>query len=330
MNLACLTLLLIAGPPGEAPPDEPPGDFSRLHRIQTASSEELRSLLRYTGDRLPIVSAHRGGSYEGFPENALETYANTISHTFSLLEIDTRFTKDGQIVLHHDETLDRTTTGTGRLQDYTLAELKQLRLVDRSGRATAFQIPTLDEAFDWARGKAILVLDKKVVPLERCIAEIQKHDAEGFAMIITGSVEQAQTCHRLAPGLMMECFVGDRRKLEAFDASGVPWSSIVAFVGHQPPEDPGLLRMIHERGALCMAGTSRHLDRELVDAEPADMPELRRRYLDLLDGGVDLLETDRPLEVGPIVSANADPTERQHRFLQAPRKDKDKASAGPN
>ena len=63
----------------------------------------------------------------------------------------------------HDPTLERTTTGKGRVVDFTLGELKQLRLKDNSGNVTEFQIPTLDEVLDWARGKTILVLDQKDV-----------------------------------------------------------------------------------------------------------------------------------------------------------------------
>ena len=59
----------------------------------------------------------------GYPENCIATFEHTLQHTFSILEIDLQFTKDGQIVLHHDPTLDRTTTGTGPVADHTLKEL---------------------------------------------------------------------------------------------------------------------------------------------------------------------------------------------------------------
>src|SRR5512134_2049686 len=104
-----------------------------LHRIDARTPEGLRALFRPTSDPLPFVSAHRGGAQRGFPENCLATFEQTLRHTFAILEIDPRYTKDGAIVLHHDDTLERTTTGRGKVSDFTLAELKELRLRDAEG-----------------------------------------------------------------------------------------------------------------------------------------------------------------------------------------------------
>ena len=146
-------------------------------------------LLKYTGEPLPLVSGHRGGAAIGFPENCIATFEHTLEHTFALLEVDPRYTKDGEIVIHHDPRLERTTTGKGLLTDHTLAELKQLRLKDLAGNATEYHIPTLDEALEWARGKAILVLDQKDVPVPARVKKIEEHKAEAFAILIVYSFQ---------------------------------------------------------------------------------------------------------------------------------------------
>src|SRR5688572_20012996 len=89
------------------------------HRLDPRTPEGLRELFRRTGEPLPVLSAHRGGPMKGFPENCLATFSNTLQHTFSLMEIDPRYTKDGEIVLFHDATLERTSTGRGRVADLT-------------------------------------------------------------------------------------------------------------------------------------------------------------------------------------------------------------------
>ena len=66
----------------------------------------------------------------------------------------------------HDATIDRTTTGTGKVSDYTFEELQQFFLKDREGNVTPYKIPTLEECIVWSRGKTILNLDIKDVPLE--------------------------------------------------------------------------------------------------------------------------------------------------------------------
>jgi len=64
-----------------------PSDAAQ-HRINPRTPEGLRDLLQRTGERLPMVSAHRGGPMKGFLENCLATFSNTLQHTFSLMEID--------------------------------------------------------------------------------------------------------------------------------------------------------------------------------------------------------------------------------------------------
>ena len=121
---------------------------------------------------------HRGGPQKNLPENCLATFENTLRHTFAVMEIDPRYTKDGAIVLHHDAQLERTTTGHGLVAKFTLQELKQLRLKDPNGTVTEHQIPTLDEALEWARGKTILILDQKDVPVAARVRKIEEHKAE--------------------------------------------------------------------------------------------------------------------------------------------------------
>lgn len=99
----------------------------KLHRIVLSAPEELQQLFTYTGHPFAMVSSHRGGPGPGFPENCIETFEGTLRYTYSLLEVSPRLSADGNVVIHHDSTLERTTTGTGKLSDQTLAELKQLR-----------------------------------------------------------------------------------------------------------------------------------------------------------------------------------------------------------
>jgi glycerophosphoryl diester phosphodiesterase len=281
-------------------------DENRFHRIDTESPEGLHELFRYDGHPIPLVSAHRGGALPGCPENCVATFENTLRHTFSILEIDLQYTNDGHIVLHHDSTLRRTTNGTGRVVDRTLHELRALRLKDNDGNVTEYRIPTLDEALKWARGKTIVILDKKNVPVEACIEKIEEHEAEAYAMVMAYSFQDIRTCHELNRDIMMEVMIGNRNRFREFDESGVPWNRIVAFVGHTPPEDKELLEMIHAKGACCMAGTSRNLDRQLRVATESDLGALKREYGERLKFGIDLIETDLPIQVGDLL--HAEPT----------------------
>ncbi|NLS94556.1 MAG: glycerophosphodiester phosphodiesterase family protein [Planctomycetaceae bacterium] len=306
MKPALGTLIVILAMSGPAPSQERAADASHvlpLHAIDAQTPKGLQELFRYTGDPIPLLSAHRGGAQPGFPENCIATFENTIRHTYSIMEIDLRYSKDGRIVLHHDPTLERTTTGTGPVADRTLQELKALRLKDSEGNVTEHRMSTLDEALEWARGKTVLILDKKDVPVEACVKKIEEHRAEAYAMVMAYSFQEVAACHNLNKDIMMEVMIGDRKRFREFDETGVPWSRVVAFVGHSPPEDKELLNMIHAKAACCMAGTSRNLDRTLRNAGDGDLASLERQYRVRLAFGIDLIETDLPIQVGRLLYA---------------------------
>ncbi|QDV62325.1 putative glycerophosphoryl diester phosphodiesterase 1 [Crateriforma conspicua] len=272
-----------------------------MHRICPETPQQLRELFRYTGERLPVVSAHRGGAGPGYPENCIATFEHTLTKTFSLLEIDPRITKDGKVVVHHDATLDRTTTGTGKIAEKTLAELSQYRLKDVDGKVTDHSIPTLDEVLRWAKGKTVLVLDQKDVPLETRVETITKHQAESYAMLIVGNLDDVRACHAMNPDIMMEVMIPNHAKVDAFNATGVPWENVIAFLGHVPPSDSSLFDAVHQNGALTMIGTSRNLDREYFARGGGTDQSLRHDYRQLLQRGGDIIETDLPRDVGPLL-----------------------------
>jgi glycerophosphoryl diester phosphodiesterase len=288
---------------------------SQLHMIDPETPQGLRELFRYTSDPLHIVSAHRGGPQQKFPENCIATFENTLRHTYAIMEIDPRYTKDGAIIVHHDATLERTTTGKGRVAELTLQELRELRLKDTEGLVTDFQIPTLDEVLDWARGKTVLVLDQKDVPVEARVRKIEEHRAEAYAMLIVYSFKEAKKCYELNKNIVMEVMIPDRERFYQFDEMGIPWSNIIAFVGHTPPTDKELLQMIHAKGTCCIVGTSRNLDREFIANRASGTGAIEQRYRDLLQVGADVIETDLPREVGKLLYGESADPERKSEFL---------------
>ncbi|MCL4191396.1 MAG: glycerophosphodiester phosphodiesterase family protein [Thermoguttaceae bacterium] len=297
----------------------PPAGAALMHRIDARSPQGLRDLFRHTDQPLPLVSAHRGGPQPGYPENCLATFENTLLHTFAIMEVDPRYTKDGQIVLHHDDTLGRTTTGRGKVSDFTLAELKALRLKDSAGNATEYQIPTLDEALEWARGKTVLVLDQKDVPAAERVKKVAQHKAESYTILIVYSFSDARGVYRLNPNVMMEVMVPSRAKAEEFDALGVPWANVVPFVGHTPPDDPALYEYIHCKGASCLIGTSRSLDRKVLTGQVADIGALEAGYRALLQRGADLIETDIPTLLGPLLYSKVTLPAAKAPYLHVPK-----------
>jgi glycerophosphoryl diester phosphodiesterase len=291
---------------------------TKLHRLDPQTPQGLHALLNYSNGPLPLVSGHRGGARTGFPENCIATFERTLQSAFAMLEIDPRYAKDGTVVVHHDATLDRTTTGSGAITNFTAAELKQLRLKDRDGQPTDFQMPTLDEVIAWARGKTVLVLDQKDVSAVDRAKIITRHQAEGYVMLIAVNFKDVQAVHQLNPNIAMEVMIPNLAKAQEFDTLGVPWRNVVAFVGHTPPEDVALYDYIHRKGARCMIGTSRHLDRQFITRQITDLKPLESQYRAFLARGADIIETDIPAPLGQMLYRETAVPAAVRKYFHAP------------
>lgn len=268
-----------------------------LHTINTRSAADLKNFFHYTPDRIPFISSHRGGPRKGFPENCIATFENTLGHTTSMLEIDPHYTKDGKIVLMHDPTLDRTTNGHGKVADHTLEELKKLRLKDTEGNLTDYRIPTMDEALQWARGKTILVIDAKDVPIEVRAQKIIENKAQANAIVISYSDEDTKKCYAYNKDIIMEVMMGKEENIEMMDKSGVPWANVIGFVSHQLPESKAIFDAVHKRGAMCMLGSSRNIDQQYTKGQ-ISADQLKEGYQRLISHGADVIEADLGIEGG--------------------------------
>lgn len=112
-----------------------------------------------TDDHIMVV-AHRG-DWRNAPENSIQAVMNCIHMGVEIVEIDIRMTLDSQLVVIHDKTLDRTTTGTGKVSARTLEEIKNLQLKNGAGGKTHHTVPTLKEMMMAVKGKPVLLnLDK--------------------------------------------------------------------------------------------------------------------------------------------------------------------------
>ena len=277
-------------------------DSTRYNILSIKKASDLHNIFKYSGQRVHFVSAHRGGSLPGFPENCIATYANTLKSTFAIMEIDPRYTKDSLMVVHHDPQLGRTVDGKGPVINYTLAELQKMNLKDSKGAVTNLHMPSFDEALEWAKGKTVLVIDQKDVSARDRLRKAEEHNCIQNVILIVYSFDDAKLCYSLNKEVMMEVMIPSVDKVLEFDKTGVPWRNVVAFVGHQIPQDPELFRMIHERGALCMAGSSRNVDLKLLRGQTNDISTLKGEYMDFFTKGVDLIETDIPSLLGPLVN----------------------------
>ncbi len=119
----------------------------------------------------PVVVAHRGASAYA-PENTLASVRLAIEMGADGVEHDVCVTSDGVPVLMHDLTLDRTTTGTGKVSDHALAEIREMRITGPHAEDYPDEpIPTLEEALEVMKGKTIPVIEVKEADTGAAVVE---------------------------------------------------------------------------------------------------------------------------------------------------------------
>lgn len=129
----------------------------------------------------PVIFAHRGASAHA-PENTLAAFRLALEQQADAIELDVKLSADGQAVVIHDPTVDRTTDGHGRVKDLTLAQLKALEAGSFFAETyRGERIPTLEEVFE-AVGQRTLInveLTNYSTPRDRLVdtvcALVQKH-----------------------------------------------------------------------------------------------------------------------------------------------------------
>ncbi|WP_323836021.1 glycerophosphodiester phosphodiesterase family protein [Algoriphagus sp. D3-2-R+10] len=264
------------------------------NHIQLESVEEARDFYTWSSDRIPMVSAHRGGPYPGFPENAIETFANVVKYTPTIIELDVAMTKDSVLVLMHDDKLDRTTTGKGLVSEMTYEEIQRLFLKDEEGGLTDFKVPTLEEALIWSKGKALLTVDiKKSVPYEKIIEAVRETESEAHTALITYSFPAAKKLHNMAPELMLSVTIRNMEEIQRLEETGIPWTRVIAFTGvAERPQDFNLA--LHKKGVFAILGTLGNLDKSAI----ARGDQL---YASFVQKGADILATDRPIEAAAAI-----------------------------
>ena len=141
--------------------------------FETSTIQDKIANLRNSLSKEILVVAHRG-DWRNAPENSIQAIVNVIEMGVDIVEIDIHETKDGHLVLIHDDSLERTTSGRGLVKNWTLDSLKTLTLKDGLGIPTRHRIPTLEEALLVTKDKILVNLDKSYDLLDKCLDVVTK------------------------------------------------------------------------------------------------------------------------------------------------------------
>ncbi len=277
------------------------------NKVTINSFEDLQAYFSYSPKRDVIISGHRGGMMSGFPENCIESCEKTLSLMPTFFEIDFSFTKDSVMVLMHDLSVDRTTTGKGKVSDYTFEEIQKLNLVDRSGKVTPYKIPTLKSILEWGKDKVVFNFDNKYINTKGVSAEEKKASLDYYIkqlspggdwsmyhniMLSVRSIEEALYYWNNGIHDVIFCVeISSEEHFKAYDECAIPWDHIMAYIRLSVnPELQDVYRKLHERGVMTMTSITGSSDKikNTYDRKVAYERELLAEP--------DIIETDYPSE----------------------------------
>ena len=155
------------------------------------------------------IVAHRGGAGIG-PENTLSCIEKGIACGADMIEIDIHLTKDGHLLVCHDETVDRTTNGKGKIREMTLDETRKLRIVDANGNITDEHLPVLSEVLDLINGRVKLLVEIKCTGNiyqgveQKLMDEIESRDALQWVVVQSFNDNVLENIYAINPQLRLE------------------------------------------------------------------------------------------------------------------------------
>lgn len=136
-------------------------------------AEALREKILSGDTASVIVVAHRG-DWRYAPENSVAAIEHSIAVGVDVVELDLQLTKDSVLIVMHDATLNRTTTGKGRIDEWTLDSIRTLKLKNGCAIRTKHTVPTLEEALLAAKGRVLINLDKADRYFDRVVPVLEK------------------------------------------------------------------------------------------------------------------------------------------------------------
>ncbi|MEZ4621975.1 MAG: glycerophosphodiester phosphodiesterase family protein [Caldilineaceae bacterium] len=250
-----------------------------------------------------LIVGHRGAK-EVVPENTLLAFQFAIAAGVDAIELDVHLSKDGELMVMHDATIERTTDGRGAIRDFTVAELKQFNAAAQlagNEPGKQIEIPTLQEVYDFVQGRVPINLEIKQGPdgrrypqiEEQIITLVRRNRAIDLTVLSSFDFPTLATVQTLAPDILNHAIV-------ARDYFQTP--------GLETPE--AVVADLVDRGVHWVAINKGYLTRTLVN-QLHDQGIFVHVWVineeEELQGcvalGVDAITTDRPDRIVPLYRA---------------------------
>lgn len=250
---------------------------------------KAQSLRKLLDESETLVFSHRAALSPDIPENSLYSMQKSLSAGITMHEVDLAESKDGVLFLLHDQTLDRTTEGSGALKEKTSAQLKEVKLLGLSEN-----IPTFESALQFAKEHGIyLMLDVKEAPLQKVIDLVEKYDMLGHILVLTFQEDRAQEALDLKKPFLLSVLIREEDDLDFYLCKTDNPYLLAAYLNKGATLD--LYAKTKDLGMPIITDVMGEIDDSARDTNP-------QVYLDFIEPRKpDILVTDYPLVLRSVL-----------------------------
>ena len=238
-----VSLFALTACSAQAPAPEQTAEPAAPSELSATQAETAASDLWLTGVDLPayldcareqgvtLLQAHCTGDRPGAAENSIGAMQASLEEGALFMEMDVARTADGVLILMHDDTVDRTTNGTGVVSEMTYAEISELRLVDVDGQVLDEGVPTFADALSFLDGRGFAQVDLKDTSFEEISDSLVAANAVDRSVVITYSIEDAILLAGLLPEVALSVGARDSDDLARLREGGVDLDLATIWLG---------------------------------------------------------------------------------------------------
>ena len=219
---------------------------------------------------LPLVVGHRGGFDSKLPENSISrfdyTYKNACSKPIGI-EFDIRESASGSLYIMHDSTVDRTTSGSGKISLLTDSNINTLFLMDGNQNPTSEKIPLFTDVLKHFQDKnCILMLDVKGKIYPKVIRMVEEMKMESKCILLTFNQNNTRLVKEATDKILISALVMDKTNWESLLKLQIPSQQLIAYVNKDTP--PEIINEICQSNILVMTDLSENIYNKSTHYDP--------------------------------------------------------------
>ena len=278
----------------------------RLHERTTGQvghADKIVAALHDASTRYVVVVAHRG-DWRNYPENSIPAIESVIRMGVDVMELDVKMTRDSVLVLSHDWTLNRTTTGSGNISDYTYEQLLAFDLKRGHGIAIpGLKIPTLRQALEVCKDRIVVNVDQGFDYYDQVLAITEELGMTDQVLIKNGQpldkVQQRMSRHAHKMMYMPVVSVAGGSDMTTFNSyltspKAVPIAFELCFDTLDDNVKNTAKRVLDAGSKVWVNTIWGSLCGDHDDDRVYDSPDPDKVYGPILDLGTSIIQTDRP------------------------------------